>query len=262
MSDLYKRIPLEAQIGVIATIKNAINTKQNGTLLYLTISGSDLYGFPSANSDVDYRGAYVTGITNLIGIKGVRDVIEMKPDIVLFEIKKEIGLALGGNCTVLEHLNAPAIYKTPESMELKRLINNSISKNGLYNSYKGMSMFNYKKFILQGKKSYKKYLYVFRGLMAGIYVLETGRIQPDINELNQHFKIKLVGDLIKHKIARSEESEVEDLKDSGELDMLITDLLQKLDRAYEHSKIPEKPDKEDEDILNEFLVNLRLEEVR
>lgn len=254
---VFNRIPIEEQIKTIARIKGEINARQNGTLLYLTISGSDLYGFPSPNSDVDYRGAYITDSNNILGLKRYKDVIELDPDIVLFEVKKEINLALAGNCNVLEHFNAPAIYKTPESMELARLLNNALTKPGIYNSYRGMATFNYKKFILQGKKSYKKYLYVFRGLMAGIHALNTGRIQPDINELNQYFKIKEVSELIKFKQERAEESEVEDLKNSGRLDDLIIQLYQRLDDSYPKSRIPDKQDPKDFQIINEFLLKIR-----
>jgi uncharacterized protein len=255
---MFSRIPIEEQIAVIAQIKKELNTKQNGKLLYLTISGSDLYGFPSQNSDVDYRGAYITGTHNLLGIRRISDVVELKPDIVLFEVKKEIGLALESNCNVLEHLNAPAIYKTPESMDLTRLLNNSITKEGVYNSYRGMAMFNYKKFILQGKKSYKKYLYVFRGLMAGIYVLQTGKIQSNINELNQYFKIPEITHLVKCKTDGLEESEVEDLKNSGTLDDLIEPLLKRLDSAYEKTKMPSIKDRDDTEI-NSYLIKLRIQ---
>lgn len=254
---MFERVPLEEQIKVVASIKRELNIRQNGILLYLTISGSDLYGFPSPDSDVDYRGSYITDTNNLLGMRGYEDVIEIKPDIVLFEIKKEIGLALNGNCNVLEHLNAPSIYKTTESMELVKLINNALNKKGLYDSYKGMATFNYKKFILQGKKTYKKYLYILRGLLAGIYVLQTGRIQPNIVELNKYFKLKMVDKLIKYKKEQAEESEVEDLKNSGEMDVLILKLFDEIDDAYSNSKMPDSVDLRDEKLLNEYLIKLR-----
>ena len=79
-------MPLEDQIKVIAKIKDKIDRDKNGTLIYLTISGSHLYGFASNDSDVDYRGTYLTGTEGLLGLNKKRDVIEMKPDIVLFEM--------------------------------------------------------------------------------------------------------------------------------------------------------------------------------
>ncbi len=251
------RVPLEEQIKVVAQVKREVNVAQGGRLLYLTISGSDLYGFPSVDSDVDYRGSFQTATNNLLGLKGVRDVIEMKPDIVLFEIEKELNLAIKGNCNVLEHLNATPIYSTPEFLEMRELINDNLTKNGIYNSYRGMAMFNYKKFILKGKKRYKKYLYVFRGLMGGIYALETGRIQPNINELNRYFKIKEIQHLVELKRAGAEESEAEDLVISGRLDELIPPLIERIDKAYMNSNLPERLERQEFERINRWLIELR-----
>jgi len=55
------RVPLEDQIKTIARVKQKVDETQNGEVIYITISGSDLYGFSSKDSDVDYRGTYLTG---------------------------------------------------------------------------------------------------------------------------------------------------------------------------------------------------------
>ena len=266
---------IEDQIKVIASVKKKINEDQNGTLIYLTISGSHLYGFPSVNSDVDYRGAYLTGEENLLGLHGKRDVIELiKPrraypdespdpaDVVVFEMKKELGLALKSNCNVLEHINATPIYRTAEYLDMKRLVNNALGKRGIYNSYRGMAMFNYKKFIMRDRRTYKKYLYIFRGLMAGIHVLETGRIQPNLIELNKYFRIKHLDVLIEHKREETEKEVVKAEIDSGLIDEEIVKLFERLDRAYERSKIPDKPDLEDVEAVHRWLVSLRKDRIR
>lgn len=252
------RVPIEDQIKVISAIKQKVDITQNGRVIYITISGSDLYGFPSKDSDVDYRGTYITGTENLLGLSKKRDLIEMKPDIVMFELAKEINLAVKGNCNVLEHINAEPVYRTAESLELKRMVNNTFGKNGLYNSYRGMAMFNYKKFILRGKKTYKKYLYVFRGIMAGTYALQTGRIQPNIIELNKYFKLPLVKTLVKYKVEGVENEEVRGLADSGELDAMIMPLFEKMDKAYDKCKIQNKPDEDGVAEINSWLIEQRV----
>lgn len=253
------RISLESQIETVSKIKKRVNELQGGRVIYVTISGSDLYGFPSEDSDVDYRGCYQTATGNLLGLKRRRDVVEMKPDIVMFELAKEINLAVKGNCNVLEHLNAKPVYRTAESVELTQMINNAFGKRGLYNSYRGMALFNYRKFILQGKKTYKKYLYVFRGLLAGIYALQTGRIEPNINELNRYFKIRKVTELVKHKVEGTENEKVSEMIESGVLDELIPSLFERMDKAYTKCKIPEQPSDEDLDGINHWLIEVRRE---
>ena len=146
----------------------------------------------SSDSDIDYRGTYQIHSARLLGLEKPKNVVEFtqgENDVVLFELEKEIKLALVGNCNVLEHIFAPQIVRTSEFVALRTKILNSFGKVGIYNSYKGMATENYKKFILQGRNTIKKYLYVFRSLMAGIYVLTTDLIEPNIITLNKHLNL-------------------------------------------------------------------------
>ena len=107
-----------------------------------------------------------------------------------------------------------------------------------------------------GIKKWNKYLYVFRGLMAGIYVLQTGLVQPNIHKLNSHFKIPEVTKLIEIKRAGLENEPLKELEE-GVLDKKINELFEKLDEAYLKSKIPEAPSEEDIEELNKFLIGVR-----
>lgn len=248
---------LKKHLDVISCIKSRLASNHD-KLIFLTVSGSHLYGFTSKDSDIDYRGSFVFNTNRILGLKTPRDVIEIthEEDIVLFELKKEIGLALSGNCNVIEHLNSKPILSTAEFIKLKQLVNNSFGKNGLYNSYKGMATFNYKKFILQGRNTVKKYLYVFRGLMAGIYVLQTGLIEPNIAILNRYFKFPEIKELIRIKKS-GENIPVPNTIDTGQLEKRINYLFEKIDEAYLKSRIPERPSLEEKEKLNEFLKNIR-----
>ena len=244
----------------LAEIKRYV-ADNSSILMNLTISGSHLYGFNSSDSDIDYRGIYIVNTNELLGLKKPKDVLNIKlkdeiNDIVLFELKKEIDLALKSNCNILEHINAKQIYNTSEFIELRRLINNAFGKSGLYNSYNGMATFNYKKFIMGGKSTTKKYLYVFRSLMAGIYVLQTGRIEPNLITLNKYFKIKEVTQLIKSKQENREMSLVPEFKPHA-LEDRINELFDRIDKAYEKSKIPDYPDEKDVLEINKFLLKIR-----
>lgn len=255
---------LRTHIDVLSKIKERLASSGN-SLVFLTISGAHLYGFESEDSDVDYRGTFVFNTNHLLGLKNPKDVLEISDgqnDIVLFELRKEIGLALQGNCNVLEHINAKPIFSTAEYAKMKQLVNNSFGKNGLYNSYKGLAAFNYKKFILQGRNTVKKYLYVFRGLMAGIHVLQTGVIQPNIDTLNTYFKFPEVKQLIElKKQGRESEPAPPDL-DTGKLEERINQLFEKIDEAYTKSKIPERPEEDDVKALDEFLKGVRRDNIR
>lgn len=250
---------IKEEIKLISKIKNEVH-KRHGNLLNLYISGSNLYGWNSINSDLDIRGCFILNKEEFLGLNKPIEVIEIKTeegkDIVLFEVKKLIGLALQGNCNILEEINAPQLYKKADFLKLVQLINNAFGKRGLYNSYRGLAEFNYKRFILSGRNTVKKYLYVFRGLMAGIYCLQTGLIKPNIEELNKYFKIKEVDKLLKLKKEGLENEPLKDLEE-GILDEKIKELFDKLDKAYLKCNMPEKPTDEEVEELNKFLINLR-----
>src|SRR4051812_13864021 len=80
-------------------------------LLFATISGAHLYGFPSPDSDFDLRGAHILPLKEVIGLKtgdetveksGIHDGLEI--DLVTHDVKKFFGLMLKKNGYVLEQL--------------------------------------------------------------------------------------------------------------------------------------------------------------
>ena len=248
------------KLSLLPTIKSELK-KYNARLLSLCLSGSHLYGFPSEDSDFDYRGVFLAESDSFLGLYKPQDVIELKPtpkeDIVLFELKKEIKLVLASNCNVLEHITAKQIFASKEYFQLKNLIPKTINKTGLYNSYRGMATFNYKKFIKKGKGTVKKYLYVFRGLMAGTYALETGKIEPNIGKLNLYFKIPEVEQLVELKRAGKEEENLPAKFNTKTLDKKIDKLFKLIDNAYKKSKLPEKTNPKAIEKLNKFLISTR-----
>jgi hypothetical protein len=252
---------IKDEIELISFIKNEVVNRQ-GTLFNLYISGSDLYGWRSKDSDLDIRGCFQLDKEVFLGLSNPKLTLQLRNwkenyDIDLFELKHMINLAVKGNCNKLEEINAPQLYKTSDFLKLQQMINNTFGKKGLYDSYKGMATFNYKKFILQGRNTVKKYLYVFRALMAGSYALENGQIQPNMERLITHYRTPDVKQLLKIKQAGLENEPLHDI-DNGALDKSIKKWFDHIDNAYLKSKIPEYPDKKDIKKIEQFLVDLRM----
>ena len=96
-------------------------------LLFATVSGAHLYGFPSPDSDYDLRGAHVLPATEAVGLlpkretiefSGLRDGVEM--DMVTHDVLKFFAMVLKRNGYVLEQLRSPLVVHTsPEHQELK-----------------------------------------------------------------------------------------------------------------------------------------------
>src|SRR5204862_2995118 len=98
-------------------------------LLFATVSGAHLYGFPSPDSDYDLRGAHLLPLPNVVGLttgpatverSGIHDGLEI--DLVTHDAKKFFGLLLKKNGYVLEQVLSPlVVHTTPEHDELKEL---------------------------------------------------------------------------------------------------------------------------------------------
>lgn len=263
---------LNAQDYIVPTvevnqIKKMVHQEYSGKLLYITISGSHLYGFESEDSDIDYRGCYLLDTNNLLGMRTPRDYIERQignNDIVLFELKKEIGLLHAGNCNVLEHLFAKQLFTSDEYFELKKIISLNLNINGVYHSYRGMAWENYNKFCLKGMHTTKKFLYVFRGIIAGMYAIENHTIQPNLEKLlegkQSHYYYEPITQLIRMK---KQGLEKEFLPDGSlaKYHKLVETLLSALDAIYEQCKPSDKVktelDRTREQDLDKFLRKVR-----
>src|SRR5262245_32577127 len=85
-------------------------------LLFATISGAHLYGFPSPDSDFDLRGIHLLPLEEVVGLQqrdetveksGIHDGLEI--DLVTHDAKKFLGLMLKKNGYVLEQLLSPLV---------------------------------------------------------------------------------------------------------------------------------------------------------
>src|SRR5438552_5279371 len=98
-------------------------------LLFVTISGAHLYGFPSPDSDYDLRGVHILPVREVIGLTPPRETIEtsgvhdgLELDLVTHDAKKFFTLMLRKNGYVLEQLFSTIVLHTTDAhAELKEL---------------------------------------------------------------------------------------------------------------------------------------------
>src|SRR6187551_1356950 len=98
-------------------------------LVFATISGAHLYGFPSPDSDYDLRGVHLLPLAEVVGLHADEETVEksgihdgLEIDLVTHDAKKFFGLLLKKNGYVLEQLLSPLVVSTtPEHEELKAL---------------------------------------------------------------------------------------------------------------------------------------------
>lgn len=234
-----------------------LDHKKGITPIFVALTGSHLYGFPSEDSDYDIRGCYASSLEKVLGIKRNEEHLgefKQKPplelDISMHELKSFLKNLTKPNGNFLEQLHSPYVLLTSdEHQELKELSQELICKR-LFNHYYefGKSMKE------EGKKKglVKKHLYAARLYMTGILLLKTGNIIPDINILNRDFKIPLIDELVQAK-ETGELSYYQ--KDIVNATQTINQLEEKLTEAYEQSNLPNLPQNISE--LNDFLIRFR-----
>ena len=237
-------------------------------LLFATISGAHLYGFPSPDSDFDLRGAHVLPLDKVIGLDVRHETVEdsrvvegLEMDIVSHDARKFFGLLLKKNGYVLEQLFSPLIvHTTPEHAELKALARWCITRHHSHH-YFGFAETQWKLFLKESTRRVKPLLYVYRVLLTGIHLMRTGEVEANLVTLNQRFQLPYIDDLVARKLAGPEKSKLEDA-DIRFHESEYQRLRAELQATHDASTLPELPSDETRNALNDLLVRVRLKPSR
>lgn len=229
--------------------------------LFVTVSGAHLYGFPSPDSDVDLRGSHVLPVESIVGLRPGRethersDVVDgLQVDLVSHDIGKYLRLLVSKNGYVLEQILSPlVVVSTPEFERLQTLARESLNKT-LYHHYRGFARGRWKTFTAEEPKRVKTLLYVFRVLLTGIHLLETGEVDANLPRLAAARGLDFVSDLVERK--RSGEATTLDREEVERHAQRVSSLEAEMLRAYDNSRLPDAAQNVDE--INEFLIETRL----
>ncbi|MEH1786041.1 DNA polymerase beta superfamily protein [Nostoc sp.] len=241
---------------------NTIIGQQPYPFLFTIISGSHLYGFPSPDSDYDLRGVHILPVQEVVGLKTINETIEVSEvrdsleiDLVTHDVKKFFLMLIKKNGYVLEQLYSPLILTTsPEHEELKIIAKNCITRHHSYH-YLGFATTQWKLFEKEDTHQVKPLLYVYRVLLTGIYLMQTGVIEANLIKLNEVFNLSYIPDLIAQKLAGTERSILSGSSvafHQREYEYLRN----KLHEASQSSQLPEVPSSAA--ALHNLLVRLRL----
>ena len=230
-------------------------------LVFATISGAHLYGFPSADSDFDLRGVHLLPLEQVVGLdpgdetvekEGVLDGIEM--DLVTHDAKKFFGLMLKKNGYVLEQLLSPlVVHTTPEHEELKAIAKDCITRHHAHH-YLGFAATQWKLFRKEEPPKVKPLLYVYRVLLTGIHLMRTGEVEANLLALNETAKLSYIDELVERKLAGPEKGRLDEADiqfHEREYERLVVELEEEMGK----SKLPEQAT--GKAALNDLLVRLR-----
>lgn len=231
-------------------------------LIFATISGAHLYGFPSADSDFDLRGAHLLPLANVVSLQESDETVEksqirdgLEIDLVTHDVKKFFTLLLRKNGYVLEQLLSPLVVHTsPEHEELKALAPGCITKFHAFH-YLGFAETQQKLFQKDSPPRVKPLLYIYRVLLTGIHLMRTGQIEANLLTLNDTYKLPYINDLVARKLAGAEKERLTDADlqfHAAEYDSLRA----QLELAHKASHLPEIPSSQP--AINDLLVRIRL----
>lgn len=241
-----------------------IAAEQPYPLLFATVSGAHLYGFPSPDSDYDLRGVHILPAREVLGLDSGRETIEISEirdglelDLVTHDVKKFFGLLLKRNGYVLEQLLSPLIVHTSqEHQELKALAPACITRHHAHH-YMGFAETQWRLFEKEQPRRVKPLLYVFRVLLTGIHLMRTGMVEANLVTLNEAYRLPYVPELVARKVGGPERSTLSD-EDFALYEREFTRLLRLIEEAHAQTQLRETPEPGTREALSDLLLRLRL----
>ncbi|MFF8291621.1 DNA polymerase beta superfamily protein [Streptomyces sp. NPDC016309] len=241
----------------------SVVAEQPDPLLFATVSGAHLYGFPSRDSDVDVRGVHLLPVDTLIGLREPeetrsraweRDGVEM--DLVTHDLRKFVRLMLRRNGYVLEQLLSPLVAHTTDAhAELTALAPAVLTTHHAHH-YRGFAATQWRLFEKNGEL--KPLLYTFRVLLTGIHLMRTGEVVAHLPTLIGAVPApEYVAELIAAK-ADAEHGAATGV-DTERLRADVEALHTVLDEAQAASALPDAPAPAAHDALHDFVVRTRLD---
>ncbi|HEX6812446.1 MAG TPA: nucleotidyltransferase domain-containing protein [Planctomycetota bacterium] len=233
-------------------------------LLFATISGAHLYGFPSPDSDFDLRGVHVLPLREVIGLRAGPGTVErsgawsgLDLDLVTHDVAKFVRLMTMPNGYVLEQLLSPlVVVTTPAHDELRALGRRCVSRRHVRH-YLGFAATQWRLFTKETPRRVKPLLYVYRVLLTGIHLMRTGEVQADLSVLNVDARLPHVETLLAQKRSGPEHGGL----DAADLAFHAREyerLVAALNDAAAASTLPEGIDAGVEVDAHEFVVRMRL----
>jgi predicted nucleotidyltransferase len=229
-------------------------------LLFLTVSGAHLYGFPSADSDIDLRGCYQTPLPALVGLRPPAETCERKlelagreVELVAHEVGKYLRLLTRYNGYILEQVFSPLVVLGHDFLaELRPLARRCVTR-GCHHHYRGFLRGRVQLLERESVKRAKSLLYAYRVALTGIHLLRTGEVQADLRVLNETFRLPFLEELIARKVS-AERGELTGL-DWAFHRAELARWTARLEEAHAVSPLPEEPPAAE---VDRFLVGLRL----
>ena len=228
--------------------------------LFLSVSGSHMYGFPSEDSDYDLRGVHILPWENIVGLKRGPEAYDRSEkfgdilmDVVTYDVEKFFRMLLRFNGNALEQtFSRLVIEASDELLELRELAARCITKHS-GRHYLGFAVSQWKMFE-RSAFQVKPVLYVFRVLLTGLHLMRTGQVEPNLRRLNEDHRLGFINDMIELKTNGSEDETLTNV-DQKTLAQTFEKLTGDLEEACQNTHLPAYTDAADG--LHDLLLRIR-----
>lgn len=222
----------------------AVVANQPEAHLFVTIGGAHLYGYSTAESDVDLRGCHRLPTDALFALERPSETVErlevaggQEIETVSHEVEKYLRLMLKRNGAALEQIFSPlVVVETPALAELRDLARGCITR-GLYHHYRSAMQSIYRAYQREEPRRVKPLLVLYRLAMTAIHVLRDGDVETNLPRLGEMFDFPNVTELIERKRADEAAAVADDASCLADIERLGVIL----DETYAASTLPDMP---------------------
>jgi uncharacterized protein len=235
-----------------------------GTLLTCAITGAHIYGFPSADSDLDIKGIHLAPTRALLGLRPnqrstAHDITEdfegTECDFTTNEAGEALILLLSGNGNMLERIFSPLqVVQHPKLGELREIAGRSLSQR--FAKHYGGFFHGCRRELIR-VPTVKGLLYSYRVALTGVHLLRTGEVETNVSVLAARYDFERVDDLVELKRSCEEHHSLDAVlleTHASSLDRLQATL----SSAEAGGVLPAVPANVEE--VNEWLIDRRLQE--
>jgi predicted nucleotidyltransferase len=157
----------------------------------------------------------------------------------------------------MEQLLSPlVVYTSPEHDELRDIARECLTKHHAHH-YLGFAATQWKLFEKESPPRVKPLLYVYRVLLTGIHLMNTGVVEANLILLNEVANLSHVSDLIARKVEGNESATLRQADIEFHQQEFLR-LTKELEDAHERSRLPESA--HGTAALNDLLVRVRIGE--
>jgi len=203
-----------------ASVENATKT-HSYPLVFATVCGAHLTGLDSPTSPYEIRGAHILPVRQVLGLEISEETMELRQEaegvqieVATQDIKKFFSLMLKDNGFVLEQIYSPLVVQSsPEHEELKAIAKGCLTRIHCYH-YLGFADSQWlaasqETSGAQELMSLNKLLSVYRLLLTGTHLMQTGEIETNLAKLNENFLLKYIDDMIERNLSTEKSQSLE-----------------------------------------------------